>query len=339
MRFADLCGHERAITRLQRAAAQRRVAGAYLLAGPPGVGKRTLATAFAACLLCAAPARDDACGTCPQCTRVASGTHPDLLVVAREADRRDIRIEQARELCRWLALRPLMAERKVAIVDGAEYLNEHGQSALLKTLEEPPGSSVLLLTSSAPASLLPTVRSRCQRVRLDPLPAEALTAFLAARDVSVADARLLAAQAEGSPGRALELVDAGLVRLRGGVVELLAGLAERSAAELSAAAQDIARGPVEAALAVVVAWYRDVLWTMLGDAGGGLRNPDRAEHIRAAAAHGSPATVLRQLEVACDTIQSIGRNANRSLALETMLLLLRHLERGGSSADAWTRIT
>ena len=339
MKFADLCGHERAIGRLQRAAAQQRVAGAYLLAGPPGVGKRTLAAAFAARLLCAAPVSDDACGTCPHCTRVASGTHPDLRVVAREPERRDIRIEQTRELGRWLALRPLMAERKVAIVDGAEYLNEHGQNALLKTLEEPPGSSILLLTTSAPASLLPTVRSRCQRVRLDPLPTDVLAAFLASRGIPAADARLLAAQAEGSPGRALELADAGLTRLRASVVELLSGLAERSAAELSAAAQELARGPVEAALAVVVAWYRDVLGTILGDAGGGLRNPDRAEHIRTAAAHSPAATVLRQLEVAYDTIQSIGRNANRSLALETMLLVLRELERGGSSADAWTRIT
>src|SRR5262249_61400487 len=105
---------------------------------------------------------------------VAAGTHPDVRVVVREEDRRDIRIEQVRELTRWLSLQPLMASRKVAIVDGAHELNEHGQNALLRTLEEPPVGSHVLLLASAASLLLPTVRSRCQVVRLDRLqPAEA----------------------------------------------------------------------------------------------------------------------------------------------------------------------
>src|SRR5205823_13403059 len=112
---------------------------------------------------CAAPVAGDACQACAHCTRVAAGTHPDLRTVERDAERRDIRIEQVRELARWLALQPLMAHRKVAIIDGAHCLSEPAQNALLKTLEEPPPSAVLLLTAAAAALLLPTVRSRCQR--------------------------------------------------------------------------------------------------------------------------------------------------------------------------------
>ena len=119
MRFADVVGHERAVERLQRAADDERVAGAFLFLGPEGVGKRTLAQAFIARLLCSAPAAGEACGTCAQCTRIAAGTHPDVRVVARDEDRRDIQTEQVRELARWLSLHPLMAARKLALVDGA----------------------------------------------------------------------------------------------------------------------------------------------------------------------------------------------------------------------------
>src|SRR4030095_11980220 len=96
----------------------------------------------------------DACGGCAQCTRVEAGTHPDVRRVAREEERRDIRTEQPGDVTRWLTLRPLMASRKVAVIDDAECLNEHGQNALLKTLEEPPGASVQLLLASQAALLL-----------------------------------------------------------------------------------------------------------------------------------------------------------------------------------------
>src|SRR5262249_49087135 len=143
--------------------------------------------------------------TCAQCTRVAAGTHPDLRVVAREEERRDVRIEQVRELTRWLALQPLMAARKVGIVDDAHCLNEHGQNALLKTLEEPPGASVLVLIATSAALMLPTVRSRCQILRLEALPPDAVAGVLAARGIPAERHAALAALAEGSPGRALAL--------------------------------------------------------------------------------------------------------------------------------------
>src|SRR5262249_57750566 len=117
--------------------------------------------AFTTELLCATPGPDGACGVCAHCVRVAAGTHPDVRVVVREEDRRDIRTEQVRDLTRWLILRPLMARRKVALVDGADALNEHGQNALLKTLEEPPGASVALLVGGRPSAPRPTALAGC----------------------------------------------------------------------------------------------------------------------------------------------------------------------------------
>ena len=157
MKFADVFGHEQTIARLRRAVAEGRMTGTYLFVGPDGVGKRTLADALTARLLCVLPSTDDACGTCEQCSRVVSGVHPDVRIVTRDAERRDIRIEQTRELCRWLALRPLIGARKVAVIDGADHLNEAGQNSLLKTLEEPPGGTVLLLLAASLTPLLPTV--------------------------------------------------------------------------------------------------------------------------------------------------------------------------------------
>jgi DNA polymerase III subunit delta' len=269
--------------------------------------------------------------------RVAAGTHPDVLVVVREADRRDIRTEQVRELTRWFALRPLMASRKVALLDGAETLNEHGQNALLKTLEEPPGAAVLLLVVARASLLLPTVRSRCQQVRLDPLPDADLTRFLEREGVPRDRLPLLVARSGGSPGRALALRDDPQAEQRGRLLERLGRLPELSAAEISSLAQAMARGDVEPALEVIASWFRDLLGVVAG-ADGPLRNPDAAEALRAAAARGSVRGVLHQLEAVCATIEAIERNANRALALETMLLALRRIERDPERVPAWTSI-
>ena len=257
---------------------------------------------------------------------MAAETHPDLRIVTRESDRRDIRTEQARETTRWLGLRPLMAERKVAIVDGAEQLNEHGQNALLKTLEEPPGRAVLLLTASAPALVLPTVRSRCQRVRLESLGSDAMGEILAAHGVAPAAARALAARSGGSPGRALELAGDGMDEVRKRVLDALPRLAEHSAAELSKLAQELGQTSLDVALGAAVSWYRDVLGAVLGVAAE-PRNADQIDAIGHAAAALPPTAVLRQLALVCDTIEALEQNANRQLALETMLLGLRAIDR------------
>jgi DNA polymerase III subunit delta' len=339
MKFAEVVGHESAIVRLRRLADDARVPGAVLLLGPAGVGKRRLADAFATRLLCEAPVAGDACGVCGQCTRVAAGTHPDLRVVTRAEDRRDVRIEQVRELSRWLAQTPMMAGRKIAIIDGAHDMNEHGQNALLKTLEEPPGASVLVLTASAAALLLPTVRSRCQLVRLHPLPADAVARVLEAAGLPAERARRLVALAEGSPGAALALESDDAARARDAVLEALPRLGTLGAAEVSALANEIARGGGEAALATIVAWYRDALAVALLGAETPLRHAEVAA-VHATAARLSAPALLRQLEAVCDTIDGLGRNANRMLALETMLLCLRENERGGRASlpaeSPWT---
>jgi DNA polymerase-3 subunit delta' len=342
MKLGDVRGHDGAVGDLRRVVAADRVPAAILLLGPAGIGKRTLADALAARLLCTAGG-DDACGACAQCVRVAGGTHPDLRVVTRDADRKDVRTEQIRDLTRWLSLTPLMAGRKVGIIDGAHEVNEHGQNALLKTLEEPPGRTVLLLTASAPSLLLPTVRSRCRQVRLEPLAAALVRDIIVAHGVEAEGADTLASLADGSPGRALTLTGADEQKARQAVLATLPVLRTLDAAEISKRAQELARGAADAGLAVMLSWYRDVLGAGLLGPDAEPRLPGHAADVRAAAARLPPAAVLRQLEAVCDTIRDIERNANRTLAIETLLLWLRQLERGDravlTTPAPWTNIT
>ncbi|MGH7896005.1 MAG: DNA polymerase III subunit delta' [Candidatus Binatia bacterium] len=329
MTLSSLVGHERVVRQLRAAVTSDRPAHAYLVTGPVGIGKRTLAGAFAASLLCEVPKDGDACGHCEQCTRVAAGTHPDLILVRREEGRRDIRTEQAREVTRWLTLRPLMARRrKVAVIEEAECLNEHGQNALLKTLEEPPGATVLVLAATDTSLLLPTVRSRCQRLRLDPLGADVVERILVARGALAATRVAAVARAGGSPGRAIALLDDPKAAARTRMLDRLTHLPAAVASDVSATAQALGRDDTEVALETTVAWYRDLLDLVVAGPDVPLRNIDAAEALRAASGRLALDPVLRALDAACDTIRAVERNANRVLALETMLLHLRRIERG-----------
>lgn len=198
-------GHRRLLEPLARRALDGRVAHAYGLFGPRSVGKRTVALRLAQTLNCERPV-PGGCGTCLACRKIERGIHPDVRLVARAADRKDIAIDQIREMQEDLALRPLEGRHRVVIVDDAAELNQFGQDALLKTLEEPPGHAVLLLVTTTPAALHETIRSRLQPLVLRLVPTAEIAAGLAARGGR--DAEDHAAAAAGRPGLAVALASA-----------------------------------------------------------------------------------------------------------------------------------
>ena len=219
----DLFGHAEAEAAFA-AALQGRLHHAWLITGPEGIGKATLAYRFARRLL-AAP--NDPAN--PVFRRIAAGTHADLLTVEREYDekrkrvRTEIVVEGARDIAGFLRLTPGEGGWRVVVVDGAEHLNRNAANALLKVLEEPPSRAVLLLTCAAPGRLLPTILSRCRRLGLRPLGREdmdqALAKFLPEQD---AGARAeLARLAAGSPGRAAVLAEEGGIAIAALVEEAL----------------------------------------------------------------------------------------------------------------------
>ncbi|MHB8681357.1 MAG: ATP-binding protein [Acidimicrobiales bacterium] len=194
--FSAVVGQDDAVAALRAAAA--RPVHAYLLVGPPGLGQQTLARGFAAALLCP----DGGCGTCSVCRRVLSGVHPDLVEVQRQGA--ELSVEDARAVVRLAQRRPLEGARQVLVV-GDVHLARRAAPVLLKTLEEPAGDTVFVLLADLVPAELVTVASRCVRIDVAPLTADAIAAWLAEQGHDGAFAAEVAAAASGSPERALLL--------------------------------------------------------------------------------------------------------------------------------------
>ncbi len=227
MAWPHVIGHQRVLERFRRSLEQGRLASTFLFVGPPGIGKRTLALQLAQALLCEATPSDqlDACDRCAACQQVAALTHPDLIVVQKPAERSFIPVEtfigdrehRMREgVCHDISLKPFRGGRKVAIIDDADYLNQEGANCLLKTLEEPPQNSIIILICSSEQRQLPTIRSRCQIVRFNALADHELMEVLL-QTGSIADrseAERAVAAAQGSLVQALEMADPELSEFR-----------------------------------------------------------------------------------------------------------------------------
>jgi DNA polymerase-3 subunit delta' len=194
---------------LSRAAARAALPPALLLAGPSGIGKKKMALAVAELLNCLEPRATgelerDACGTCASCRRIARMVHPDVLLIEPD-DKGSIKIDVIRDVINRTGYRPFEGRRRVVVIDEADAMTPDGQSALLKTLEEPPPASVFILVSSMADSLLPTVRSRCPRLRCAGLsPGEIAEVLVRDHDYDASAARAAAVDADGSLGRALQ---------------------------------------------------------------------------------------------------------------------------------------
>ncbi|HEY7973856.1 MAG TPA: DNA polymerase III subunit delta', partial [Ktedonobacterales bacterium] len=193
-------GNQQAQARLERAVLGDAVSHAWLLTGPAGIGKTTLALEFARLLQCTGrdPDSGEPCGACASCRKISHGNHPDVTVIAPKKDERTLKIEIVRDMIRMTSLTPSEGRWRIFVIPEIERMVPAGANALLKTLEEPPPQVVLLLTSSEPETLLPTVLSRCQIVPMLPLtPEEVAQALHMHWEMAEDDARTLAALANG----------------------------------------------------------------------------------------------------------------------------------------------
>ncbi len=317
-------GHGWAVRLLQKGLEEGRVAHAYLFAGPPQVGKTTLALEFARALLCTG--EHPPCDACPACRRVQAGTHPDLHRVEGTGKGGTIRIDQVRELRQGAALAPVHGPYRIYVVPHMERATAEAANALLKTLEEPPPQVVLLLTTSHLAALLPTIVSRCQVLALRPLPREEVEEALRARwHLSETNAALLARLSGGRLGWAVQasqdpqvlarrktFLDALHQALRGGRLQRL-----RQAEVLAALPEE----EVQEVLDLWTGYFRDLLvWK--GGYPEGVHHADQAAALEEMAVRCSleqAREALRSVLAAWDALRC---NANRRLALEVLLLSL-----------------
>ena len=211
MEFGDFLGNETVKARLSAALDKGRLSHCYLISGPRGSGKRTLARLLSAAKECTGTGHRP-CGGCPQCVKVQHGTHPDVITVD-EPEKKTIPVKLVRDACADLYIRPNEGARKIYLFPQAQNLNPQGQNALLKCIEEPPAYGAFLLLTEHPEQLLPTIRSRCVELRLSPLPEGVLLPALRGAHPGAAEEALRAAAARsgGYLGQALELLGQSLL--------------------------------------------------------------------------------------------------------------------------------
>lgn len=315
MGFNAIKGQERAIKILKQVIANNNLAQTYLFHGPDGVGKKEVALSFAKALNCTTYG-NDACDLCISCRKIEQGIHPDVILLKPEKG--EIKIGVIRDLINGMIYRPLEAKKRVVIVDEAERFNISASNAFLKTLEEPPVETIIILISSGPDMLPQTVLSRCHKVSFGNIPTRILTDVLMnIKGLARPEAEYMACLADGSIGKAIALSATDVQQVRG---DILRELKDRDRGMLSELAERFSKD--ESIFYDVLYWFytyfRDLL--ILKNEGGAmlLINKDLQDHLSTIK---DRITVERLLDI-ISFIQSIykgqERNMNRQLALDVL---------------------
>jgi DNA polymerase-3 subunit delta' len=318
MAFDRIRGQAAAVELLSRVIETERVAHAYAFVGPSGVGRKLTALAFAQALLC----RAGGCGRCRSCARVSAGVHPDCRLVVPEGQA--IKIEQVRELERLASLTPHEERVKVFIVDDAERLTLPAANALLKTLEEPPPRTVLVLILTRLRALPATILSRCQPVRFSPLSPSDVVAVLTERGIGESQARLLAHACQGRVGWALAQDPEKFFERRDLALSVLAEAKEQGAETLLERAESLGRdrSQLESVIETYWLWYRDLLCVKAGGEPQLVIHADRQAELEEAARTSSWEKILQGLRHCREAWQALQGNVSPRLTLEVTLVRL-----------------
>ena len=321
--LAAVRGQDRAVSVLFRYLESGNVPPGLLFFGEEGIGKEKAALAFVAALFCRSRGAGGACGTCPDCRLLSSGAHPNLLRVSPPPDKESIPIQSVRELQEELALKAFSDRPRAALVVPADRMTVQAANALLKTLEEPPSGTHVLLVAHRLSQLPPTIVSRCQKLPFSPLPLHEVEAILlsgaAAGGKATAEAvRAAAACSGGSPGRAAAALDEDPGE-RALWIRLLSG--GDPAAVTRAAASWKGAGPAAARVAVPLSILRDLALLSSG-ANAAIMNGDYGEALAAAARRMTPVGWTRALRDLL-AMSRMPPQAQKPLMLEAFLFGLR----------------
>ncbi len=317
-------GHDWVVEHLRKGMAHDRIRHAYLIVGPESVGKNTLAHALAQALNCTHP--DEAarpCGECRSCRLIASGNHPDILYSELDSGTGALKIEEVRAVTGRIALKPYEARYRIAIFRDFDHAQPRAQDALLKTLEEPPPTAVLILLAPTAESLLSTITSRSQVISLRLVPAEVIQETLIQRwNADPQQAELLARLSGGRIGWAIRaLQDPSLLDQRQQALHLLEEALGQNRAGRFALAEDLSKDKLALAplLELWQTYWRDVLLVCAGSRVSPA-NADREEALRQLARMVAPEDALRAMRATRDTLHNLMYNLNLRLALEVMFL-------------------
>ncbi len=349
-----LHGHADVLAQFRTALARGRLASTFLFVGPGGIGKRTVALHLSKALLCQTNTRASLaarsvskgetdpltpCNRCESCRLFDAGTHPDLHVVALPEGKSSIPVsvligedeKRMKEgLCYEIALKPMLGGRKVAIIDDADTLNDSSANCLLKTLEEPPPRSILILLSERLDKQLPTIRSRAQLIRFQPLTEQEVEAVLLENKFveDPSEAARLAKLGEGSVTRAMDLADPTLGQFRASFLQALAArplrnvpLSKQVADFVDAAGKEasLRRTRLRWLMGLAAEFYRELARGLSGATPGGDAMLQQAAKLALNKPGWDLDSVLRAADLSLDAPGYVDRNANQALVIDAWL--------------------
>jgi DNA polymerase-3 subunit delta' len=325
MPLESIRGHDKQIEILKNAARGNTLAHAYLFTGITGIGKMTSARALAKILHCT-NTPDDFCDHCIPCKQITSDTHPDTLVIKPEGD--TIKISQIRKMQEQVAYTVYEGTNKIVIVDKSDCMTIQSANCLLKTLEEPPPHTILVLLTAIPYRVPPTIRSRCQRLMFQPL-AESLILELLQEKFGgevPADIQLIASLAEGSIGKALRWADSDSLAERKTLLEAINNLETASITTIMDCAPLLGedKETVLEKLDMLKVWLRDCAVGKLTNHPRHFINKDLVHSAQRVSSNTSWNTLFEKLQIVNETQAAVLENVNIRLAIESMLLRLSH---------------
>jgi DNA polymerase-3 subunit delta' len=323
MSFKDVLGHSMPVELLKRAIHQDKVSHSYLFLGNEGIGKKWVALQFAKALNCLEGVieKGDACDRCLSCKKIDHHLHPDVLIL--EPEGQTLKVDQVRQMQRDLAYRPYEGRRRVCILTAADRMAPNMSNTLLKTLEEPPLHTVIILLANNPRLLLPTILSRCQPIRFHPLPISLVSNWLMERKgFNEEEAHLLASLSEGSPGKALEIREEIQQIPRNELLMDFVGLKSLPFEKKESWAESLSthRENLILILEVAKTLLRDLVMMKTSKDVSKLIHSDLLQEMEALVTKWNLSSLLNRTEVLHQTILAIKSNANMTLALEAMML-------------------
>jgi len=323
MSFKDVLGHSRPIELLKRAIKNNKMAHSYLFLGNEGIGKKWVALQFAKTLNCleGGTEREDACDHCLSCKKIDNHLHPDVLVL--EPEGQTIKADQVRQMQKDLAYRPYEGQYRVCILTAADRMAPNMSNILLKTLEEPPLHTLIILLANNAKLLLPTILSRCQAIRFNPLPIPLVSKWLMdQKGIEEKEAHLLASLSEGSPGKSLEIQEEIRQIPREELLKGLLGLKSLSIEKMESWSESLPSHREDLLLILEVAktLLRDLVIVKTEKGNTKLIHSDLMSDIEHMASNWSLSSLLNRMEVLHHTTLAIRAHANTKLALEAMML-------------------
>lgn len=327
MSFKQVIGQDRPIRILQNALLKNRPAHAYIFSGPAGCGKVFTALNFAKSLNCLNRREGmlDCCDECPSCKNIDAGNYIDVSLIKLLNNKTQIVIDQIRQLQSQVNLRPYEAKYKVFIIQDAEFMNDEAQSALLKTLEEPPLKSIIILTSSRPETLLETIISRCQSVRFSAIKIEESKKILMRRfDIDENSAYYLSYIAQTGLVEPSSLIKKDILKEKNRIIDEFSGYIDNPVKELSFLKESDEN--ILLSLSVLLWWYRDILIFKETNKADTLANKDRRGDLSVNASKYNSLSLGQIVSSILKTAQLLSEtNVSAKLALTVMTVDIMNL--------------